>query len=1344
MRIDFSQLDTRNRPILLLKNLDGTVLQTLGYAFNVEVDLSFNEVSTLSFTLPATVDGSPTPHYDEAVGMRIVELVSVGQFYLLDPTEESDGPRKVKTCKAYSLEYEFTKKNIYLEEGTYNFFDGLNPDNPDTIVGRIREIMPDWNIVVTSGSLSDLVGRYRTFDDINKKVYEFIKSDVQEKYGCIFDFDTMTRTVYVTSVTATNNDVKKVYLSQDNLIKKITVNEDSDGIVTCLDVYGDDDVDIRGVNPTGENKIYNLDYFMTTDNFSQILINKWHAWEDAVEAQRNTYYDLQMRYNMLLLQILMAENGLSDTNQTLSTLQNEQAGIIQGIGTGTNTQSNLTSKNAQIKTAKNQAARANDSIGSMKAYAASLLADMQAINASLAMDAQDANDDYIYFEPNELAVLRRYFIEDTLQDDSFVASSVENYTDSGILSSSLSDVNITFSGVSNADGTLESSSIRGGTITVGNVLSGDVIYAYCRTNRGMIGPGQYTYSVTLAVNFSKCTVGGTTIDGGNLTITGVCSPSPSFSSGITGLTGSLYLTREVTEVERHQVEWDLMAYAKSVLAEKASPTYHFSVECANFLNLDEFAAFKNQLEFGKKIYLDLGGKIYNPYVISVHLSYEDRTSCQISFSDSYTSFDQSFSLAKLLEQSVSMGKSLSYKSGQYAAFVNSGASSRVKEFMESSLDIAKNAILSSDSQAITIDDTGIRIRKYKKNGSGNYILDANNAKQYEPEEMWMTEGSILFTDDSWATAKMAIGKVYRGGLTAYKKTTDTSQVTNKTYYINQYGTEWDSGAHGAWSTDLYEVDSTGTSGYGYGVVADYLVGTMIVGQNLIIECPGSDGQTILFKVDGSGASITNGTFTVTNGQSKIVLSPNGGIGIGTASMAYTLDSNTNTMKWNSSTNFWVDTNGNVHLKGTLEGATGTFSGSLSAATGTFAGELSAATGTFSGSLSAASGTFSGVVNAAGLYVNGQNVLTNTSAGSGTNAGYQVAGASSRISADYLDLGNITLDGTTGTVTIGQPPAQGQSGTGSGTLKMYGNIQMLGNITWGASNSPVQVQYSADGYSWHTTFNSTDTYAKYSYDGGNTWTQAIKIQGTDGQNGTNGTNGSDASVTLQNIRAALANAPDGIYTDAWTGGQICIKAGYITTGNLDVSGSVQVGAYYGQLKEYSGQTWIEGQNYQTKGLQIYAGGDVAASDYGAHMQFGSAQIWVASGVCSSSVQMGVGSDRRTKHDISYKLDSYDKFFNELSPVSYKYNNGSSDRLHIGFVAQDVEAALTQSGLTTKDFAGIVINDYGKDVDEDDYKGKDFYPHQYSLRYGEFIALNTHMIQKLYKRVEALEARLAAQE
>ena len=64
--------------------------------------------------------------------------------------------------------------------------------------------------------------------------------------------------------------------------------------------------------------------------------------------------------------------------------------------------------------------------------------------------------------------------------------------------------------------------------------------------------------------------------------------------------------------------------------------------------------------------------------------------------------------------------------------------------------------------------------------------------------------------------------------------------------------------------------------------------------------------------------------------------------------------------------FWVDDNddGDLHIKGRLEAATGTFAGELSAATGSFSGNLDAAGGTFSGKLEAAEGSFAGELLAA--------------------------------------------------------------------------------------------------------------------------------------------------------------------------------------------------------------------------------------------------------------------------------------------------------------------------------------------------------------------------------------------
>lgn len=106
---------------------------------------------------------------------------------------------------------------------------------------------------------------------------------------------------------------------------------------------------------------------------------------------------------------------------------------------------------------------------------------------------------------------------------------------------------------------------------------------------------------------------------------------------------------------------------------------------------------------------------------------------------------------------------------------------------------------------------------------------------------------------------------------------------------------------------------------------------------------------------------------------------------------------------------------------------------------------------------------------------------------------------------------------------------------------------------------------------------------------------------------------------------------------------------------------------------------------------------------------------------------ITSDRNCKNTISTLSDSYSTLFDNLKPVSYKYNKGTSNRLHTGFIAQEVEEAILAAGLTTQDFAAYV-NDGSN---EDEARG---------LRYSEFIALNTHQIQLLKPRMAAAEAEI----
>lgn len=125
---------------------------------------------------------------------------------------------------------------------------------------------------------------------------------------------------------------------------------------------------------------------------------------------------------------------------------------------------------------------------------------------------------------------------------------------------------------------------------------------------------------------------------------------------------------------------------------------------------------------------------------------------------------------------------------------------------------------------------------------------------------------------------------------------------------------------------------------------------------------------------------------------------------------------------------------------------------------------------------------------------------------------------------------------------------------------------------------------------------------------------------------------------------------------------------------------------------------------------------------------------------------ITSDRNMKTDILDIDSKYIDFFDRLRPITYKYdcpgNKGHRD--HIGFIAQEVEEALVASGLTTEQFAGLVIE---KDItlnpnhdtflsDEENTANEEHYDTLYSLRYEEFISLLVKKVQSLQEQINQL--------
>lgn len=1183
MVVDFSKVDVREKPILILKNATDTPIGVLGAASAVAADIKYNEVSTLEFNFPAYVDGEKTEKYDSVVGMKIVDLQNIGQFVLMNPKEIGDGIKQYKACKGYSLEYEFTFKKITLQNGTYEFW---NPSAPDSsVLGMILSLMPSWSI----GSISNsLVGKYRTFEVSDTNLYDFIKNTLQKSYNCIFDFDTYNRKINVRDVSSAVA-TKPIYISFDNLAKEIEVEEDTESIVTRLDVNGAEGVDIRDVNPTGNNKIINLDYYMTTDNFSQSIINKYNNWKTVYKNNQLPYYNLSIEYSMQTVRKATESAAMTELQGELTSLENQQAVIIRAIAQNLENQDALDAINAQITAKQAEITAKQAEIDGITATLQATLAEMAEINKT--------TDFQSYFTANQYKQIDRYIKDDSVSESSFVVQYAQSYSDDfgcDLAGKTIVVEDTTVTSTSSTSKTIYS--LKGGTLTIDGVVSANIISSILEHNSDN--------TFVMSFYLSKGTVGESNFETACLSITGSCTATSTATSLSVALTSAyMYLTLNTSEYAKRAVAWDLYEYGNGILEKISQPSYKFSVTSANFIYLEDFEEFKNTIRHGEKLYVGISeDKTLAPIAIGMKIDYDNPANLSLEFSDTYLSGDSAFQLADLLEQSISMGKSVDLSKYTYSAFVDSGASTRVKDFMNSALDVAKNAILSTKDQAISWDEAGIRLRKW-----------ADEARtRYEPKQVWMNNNSILMTSDNWSTAEIAIGN----------------------FYDDNLGDCW-------------------------GVVAPNIVGTLLAGSNLVIESEKESGGVAVFKVDADGCVLHNSDFSITSDvtNTHILLDPEHGIIVGTYPLIDD-EGNIDEGKYK----FWVDGEGNLFFKGTLKATTGEFTGKVTAQEGYIGGTegwtiastyiyngkpsyTSGNEGIYigtdgialggtenyvklgkNGTLAANNANITGTVTANLLYANSGGTIGGFTINStylankkgtykdtkegvyiGTDGiglgagkfwvsadGYlhastgeftgDIKGGTININNNFMvdNDGNVTM--TKGSININGKfvvTNDGNAELNGGSINIndnfvvdaYGNVQLNGNIIWGAGASPTQsvfaraaltkpangTQYnsfaSSNSTAWHKTFDTiNDRFASYTYDGGATWTDAVKVVGTDGingQDGTDGRDGSDASVTAQNVFNALTSNGTmyGCFTDS--SNKLYINASYINTGSLTV-------------------------------------------------------------------------------------------------------------------------------------------------------------------------------------------------
>ena len=227
---------------------------------------------------------------------------------------------------------------------------------------------------------------------------------------------------------------------------------------------------------------------------------------------------------------------------------------------------------------------------------------------------------------------------------------------------------------------------------------------------------------------------------------------------------------------------------------------------------------------------------------------------------------------------------------------------------------------------------------------------------------------------------------------------------------------------------------------------------------------------------------------------------------------------------------------------------------------------------------------------------------------------------------------------------------------------------------------------------------------------------------------------DTTVMISG-ESLIISAPISAYKTASFSGKVAMNGGF--TGRTSAASELrhterlgQNGGNYAFLQFYRnsyGDDFLACSlfhNYDNTDFYIYSWNNGIAIGAAS----GHENTLVGTWYCNGSVINS--SDRNAKNSIADIDEKYSLLFDALRPRMYKYNDGTSGRLHSGFVAQEVDEAATAAGISRSEFAAVCISESGTKKES------------WGLRYEEFVALNTYEIQKLKARISELEAKIKA--
>lgn len=828
---------------------------------SMEVLFRMNAAQEIYFNVYKELDGHTCTLWDSLVDLKYIYIPDYEEYYEISVSlNENDQTIKqisgTSACEAelsQRLLRDFecnTESDILRENYAPTIF--YDPENQDSsLLHRIlRDKCPDYTIRHVDSTLSQI---QRVFSCDKTSVYDFLTGDIAEEIGCLFQFDSVNRSISVYDLNCNCNachyrgeftescpecgstDINQgyggstdIFISKENFADEMTVKGDADGVKNCIRIEGGDDLmtaTVTNCNPNGSEYIYQLSK-STMEDMPENLIDRLTSYGELYDQLKDNYEEYTEQLyeaidqELYLTSEMMPTVTLPETSasQELNALATGLSSVsVQNITTLSKTSGDL-AVNGMAKVIidpRYQSEILSSTLsGLINGTTRTWTGRFRVFNRSDETDTAESTTDLsVTIVGNDYEEYLYQKIQKALDWEDALFLSVFEIQDLEDFKIALKDycLNRLKSFESSYQTCIEvliENGVTDQNSTFYDVELYNSMYQpyYQRIlaiqNELVIREGQIAEVQKTNQHYSELRnniqrqLDFQNYLGEDLWLIFCSYVREDTYSNSNYVSDGLY-NRELIDRAR-----ELFAAAQKELSKASELQISLTTTLENLLSIKEFKDFRDKIDLGNWIICQADEALYRLRIIEINLKYSDLSTLQVTFSNVEKVQTAVSDVQSILSQAQSMAGSFSYVAHQ--ASQGKEANDTVEDYRKVGLDTALYRIINCDTQDVIYDEHGISCRKYDD------VLD-----DYLPEQLRIINNTIAFTSDNWKTVSAALGKL------------------------------------------RYRID--GVDYENYGLNADHVIAGVVIGGDIYSGNYSSAGKT------GTHINLTDGTFSFAGG-----------------------------------------------------------------------------------------------------------------------------------------------------------------------------------------------------------------------------------------------------------------------------------------------------------------------------------------------------------------------------------------------------------------------------------------------------------------------------------------------